>query len=226
MKYAAFFALLLWPFFSAGQSLTLRVRPVFQGKPIELEQAFQTTDGDSLSLYTLRFYLSNFVFLKNGKNVFVEKESHHLLDLEAKKSLELDFDLPSGTVFDMISFDLGVDSLTHTAGAMGGDLDPTKGMFWSWQSGYIHFKAEGYYEKCPAQNREFQFHLGGYQGPFKSYRRVIVSVLKNNNLQVDFDLSAFFENADWTKKYNVMSPGTEAVRLTELLAKSFSVNEE
>lgn len=226
MKYVTFFALFFLPFFAEGQPLTFRIRPVFQGKPIVIEKAFQTTDGDSLSLSTLRFYLSNFVFLKNGQIVFVEKESHHLLDLEAKKSLELRFDLPAGTVFDMISFDLGVDSLTHTMGVMGGDLDPTKGMFWSWQSGYIHFKAEGYYEKCPAQNREFQFHLGGYLAPFKSYRRVILSVLKNNNLQVDFDLSVFFENADWTKKYHVMSPGAEAVRLTELLAKSFIVNEE
>jgi hypothetical protein len=42
---------------------------------------------------------------------------------------------------------------------------------------------------------------------------------------VTLDLAAFFEQVDWANKPNIMSPGTEAVRLSGVLAKSFSIHE-
>ncbi len=205
-------------------SFSLPVQPVFQGEQIALEQPLRTTDGDSLVLHTLRFYLSNFVFLKNGAVVFSEKNSCHLLDLEDEKSLLLNFQLPQNADFDTLQFDFGVDSATTASGAMGGDLDPTRGMFWTWQSGYIHFKIEGFALKNPARNHTFQFHLGGYLPPFQTCQTVKTG-RPQNHAHLQLDLVTFFEKINWSKKPGIMSPCREAVELSEVLAKSFLLHD-
>ncbi len=227
MQHLFFCMLLLLPVAAAAQGLDLRFQPVLQGRKIVLNEPLRTAAGDSITVHTLRFYLSNMVFLKNGALVFAEPDSHHLLDLEDESTPGFRVDLPAGTAgFTEIQFDLGIDSLTNTAGALGGDLDPTKGMYWAWQSGYINVKIEGKSLRCPARNHEFQFHLGGYLPPFQSVQTVRLPVPKTQNLLVDFDLTAFFEQVDWAKKPGIMSPGAEAVRLSQVLAKTFSTHVE
>jgi hypothetical protein len=204
----------------------IHVQPMFQGKKVVLDAQMRSQGGDPLKLNTLRFYLSNFVFLKNGAVVFEEKNSFHLLDLEDENTLDLKFDALEGRDFDGLRFKLGIDSLTHISGAMGGDLDPTKGMFWTWQSGYINFKLEGTFKKCPTRNHEFQFHLGGYLAPFQSVQSVQIKIPKGENLVLQLDLSPFFDQVDWVKKYSIMSPCKESVEASKVLANSFSVHAE
>jgi len=204
----------------------IHVQPMFQGKKVVLDAQMRSQGGDPLKLNTLRFYLSNFVFLKNGAVVFEEKNSFHLLDLEDENTLDLKFDALEGRDFDGLRFKLGIDSLTHISGAMGGDLDPTKGMFWTRQSGYINFKLEGTFKKCPTRNHEFQFHLGGYLAPFQSVQSVQVKIPKGENLVLQLDLSPFFDQVDWVKKYSIMSPCKESVEVSKVLANSFSVHAE
>lgn len=205
-------------------SFSLPVQPVFRGEQIVPGQPLRTADGDSLVLHTLRFYLSNFVFLKNGAVVFSEKNSCHLLDLEVEKSLLLNFQLPQNTDFDTLQFDFGVDSATTVLGAMGGDLDPTRGMFWTWQSGYIHLKMEGFASKSPARNHTFQFHLGGYLPPFQTCQTV-KTARPPYQAQLQLELLTFFEKINWSKKPGIMSPCREAVELSEVLAKSFILHD-
>lgn len=206
------------------EEIVLHFQAMFQGKIIALEEPLRISPGDSLALHTLRFYLSNFVFLKNDTVVFEEKNSYHLLDLENENSLSLEFEEAPNMDFDHIQFKLGIDSLTHISGVMGGDLDPTKGMLWAWQSGYINVKLEGFSEKCPTRNHEFQFHLGGYLAPFQSVQTISLSVPKRKNLLLLLDLTPFFEQVDWAKKNSIMSPSKEAVAFSKILANSFSIH--
>ena len=220
--------LLHWPFPAPAQSpASLRVQPVFRDEKIALEQPLHLPGGDSLTLHTLRFYLGHFVFWKNGQVLRDERGVYHLIDLEDENSLVLP-DSPAG--FDSLAFDLGVDSLTTSAGAMGGDLDPTRGMFWTWQSGYINLKAEGAASMSPARNGGFAYHLGGYLPPFAAARTVRLGVGERapagKALVLRLDLAPFFSAADRVKKPNVMSPGPEALRLSEVLAQSFSIHAE
>ncbi len=209
----------------AQTDFSMQFEPVFLGQKMALEQPARKPDGDSLALHTLRFYLSNFVFFKNCAVVFAEKNSHHLLDLEDEKSMLLTFEFPQNLDFDSLRFDLGVDSATTVSGAMGGDLDPTRGMFWTWQSGYINFKIEGFSRKSPARDGEFRFHLGGYLPPFQTLQRVGLPVFSKEKAVLQLDLTPFFEKIDWQKKPNIMSPCREAVELSEVLAKSFIFNQ-
>ncbi len=210
---------------SFGQEITLLFKPVFNQKQVRINDALNNKNGDSISIHTLKFYLGHFVFFKNNKIVWQEKDSYHLLDLEDGNSLNIVLKPTHTLDFDNLQFQLGIDSLTNVSGAFGGDLDPTKGMYWAWNSGYINFKIEGYAEKCTARNHGFQFHLGGYMPPFQSVQTVRLMVPKKENIQIDLELAPLFEHIDWANKHSIMSPSKEAVKLSELISTLFIVHE-
>jgi hypothetical protein len=210
------------------RQLTIPIRVVFVGQKVALDLGMSIGKSDTLTISTLKWYLGNFVFLKKGKQVFTSKD-HHLLNLEDANTLKLIFQVPSKLRFDAVQFDLGVDSVTQTSGAMGGDLDPTHGMFWTWQSGYIHAKIEGNFTKSQAYTGAFEFHLGGYAAPFATVQSVTLKtgrISKHSDLELKLDLAPFFERVNLKEKPGIMSPSAEAVRLSAVLAKSFGVHEK
>jgi hypothetical protein len=210
------------------RQLTIPIQVVYGWQPVALDRGIAMGKSDTLTISTLKWYFGNFVFLKKGRQVFSSK-NHHLLNLEDTNTLKLIFRVPSKLRFDAVRFDLGVDSVTQTSGAMGGDLDPTHGMFWTWQSGYIHAKIEGNSTKSQAHTGAFEFHLGGYAAPFATVQSVTLKsgrVSRHPNLQLKLDLAHFFESVNWKEKPAIMSPSAEAVGLSEALAKSFGVHEK
>ncbi len=100
----------------------------------------------------LKFYISNIQFFKSGRVVFKENNSFHLIDAAQSYSETLSVADSEDIRFDEVRFSIGIDSATNTAGVLGGDLDPTKGMYWTWQSGYINFKLEGTSTICNTKN--------------------------------------------------------------------------
>ncbi|MBI3239623.1 MAG: hypothetical protein HYZ43_12420 [Flavobacteriia bacterium] len=164
-------AFLITGFTHAQTDWTIIFKPMIEQLPLELNQTY-ILKNDTFRIETLRFYLSNLSFLNEGKTVFTQPESFHLVDAEDSMSYRIAFHSPKKVVFDEIQFNVGIDSTTNVAGVMGGDLDPTKGMYWSWQSGYINFKLEGWNPKSTARKHEFQYHLGGYMAPYSALSTV------------------------------------------------------
>ena len=207
---------------STAKTCVLQVNPLLHGKPAEHGMLIGKVNGDSIAIHTFQFYLGNFTLLKNGKTVWQAKNRYSLLDINDAGTCTIT--LKTGVAFDALAFDLGTDSLTNVSGAMGGDLDPTKGMYWAWNSGYVNFKLEGYAEKCPTRNHQFEFHIGGYMPPFQTVQPIEFSDLKTGNIQVDIELSGFFEHMDLAKTHTVMSPSETSAKLAQLLAKTFRVH--
>jgi hypothetical protein len=174
---------------------------------------------DSLSIHTVKFYVSGIEFYEDHKLVWKEKPRYYLVDAASKESMNLALSLPKKTKFTQMKFKLGVDSLTNVSGVMGGDLDPTKGMYWTWQSGYIHFKLEGHSSLCLNPKKEFQFHLGGYKEPFSTYEQVEVN---SSSTDIYFDLKKISDQLDLHQLDHLMLPGKEAKRLADLLPACFS----
>jgi hypothetical protein len=76
---------------------------------------------------------------------------------------------------------------------MAGDLDPIKGMYWAWQSGYINMKIEGKSSSCRTRKNEFQFHIGGYLSPYYAMRKVALTYDKKaTEINIGIDLYNFF----------------------------------
>ena len=116
-----------------------------------------------------------------------------------------------------------IDSVTNVSGALGGDLDPTKGMYWTWQSGYINFKLEGKSNLCPTRKNEFHFHLGGYLHPYNALKTVKLKVQQSTDIAVVFDVKKLFSAIDLKSTNQIMTPMKEAVLISEKVAQAFSI---
>ena len=197
-------------------------QPFFGSYPLILDSTYVFENGQ-IEFSTLKFYISNLQFLKNEKIVFKESNSFHLFDASNIKSQNFTFTIPKGLLFTELNFNFGIDSLTNISGAMGGDLDPTKGMYWTWQSGYVNFKIEGTSSLCNNKRQEFQYHLGGYQFPFSALQKISLEVEANNTLFILVDVKKIMETFDLSSLDHIMSPSAEAVRLSYLISQCFSV---
>lgn len=210
--------------FSQINSIQISVTPTFGASAFHLaDSAFTTSDSSDLRITELKFYLSNIQLLEKGKVVMEEKASFHLLDASYINSLTILMDNKQPIKFDELKFNLGVDSVTNVSGALGGDLDPTKGMYWAWQSGYINFKLEGTSPLCKTRNNEFQFHLGGYQSPNNCLQTIRFPISNANNIDLKLDVQNVLKQIDLLKSNQIMSPSAEAVRLSKIIANSFTL---
>ena len=208
---------------SKNDSLAVNFHLEFNKLPLELNRKYISKAKDTLSIETFRCYISNIQIQYDDNSVFTQKESYHLLDLENPNSFQIPITKKSDKLISKITFNIGIDSLTNTSGAMAGDLDPIKGMYWAWQSGYINMKIEGKSSSCKTRNNEFQFHLGGYMKPNYAMRKVELNFNKNSNdnVNIGIDLRDFFLNIHLSQTNNVMIPGKAAMKLADVSVKMF-----
>ncbi|MGV3696761.1 MbnP family protein [Flavobacterium sp.] len=196
-------------------SLTVNFHLEFGQQPLELNRKY-TSLNDTLTIEHFRCYISNITILYEDKSLFVQKDSYHLLDSERPASLSIPLTQRSGRQITKISFNIGIDSLTNTSGAMDGDLDPVKGMYWAWQSGYINMKVEGKSPSCKTRKNQFQFHIGGYLQPYYAMRKVeLVYDKKANPIDIGINLKILFSNVSLAQKNSIMIPCKDAMDLAD-----------
>jgi hypothetical protein len=212
-----------WGIFAQTKSFKIRIMPQVNGGSLCLDTCiFQINNKDSIQISKLKFYISKLELLRKGAIVYQEQNSFHLIDIEEKQSNIVALFIPSNLDFDAFKFTLGIDSVTNVSGAMGGDLDPTKGMYWTWQSGYINVKIEGF---NLTGKKDFVYHLGGYLAPFQSSQTAVFPIADKtiSELNLDLDLNRFFSEVSIAKTNRMMSPSFDAVLLAELFANCFKV---
>ncbi len=230
MKLRCVFILLIFAFKSflalaqTEQKTSIVFHPMFGNSILTPNNLFYTlSKGDSIQIEAFKFYISAIELLKDDKIVWKEENSFHLIDFADDKSLTIVIAGASNIIYNTIRFNLGIDSLTNVSGAMGGDLDPTKGMYWTWQSGYVNLKLEGRSNVCKSRNNAFQFHLGGYQYPFNALQKVILKVEENKKVDIVLDIKNFIESIDLSQQNQIMSPSKQAVSLSEKAVEIFRV---
>ncbi len=195
----------------------------YEGQEIELGSAYAFQE-EYVQFENLRFYISDFRLCQGTESIAKMEKQHCLIDAALPSSLKLNMEVEPAKKYDRIQFNLGIDSLTNVSGAMGGDLDPTKGMYWAWQSGYINFKLEGKTPSCPARNNLFQYHLGGYLTPYYGLQKIELSIPDNaEEINIDVDIDRFLARVDLKTEYEMMRPCTEAVKLAAIAKEIFSV---
>lgn len=203
--------------FGTKAQANISFMPLVAGGTLVLDSSYQLPNGQAFEVNTFRCYISAVQVFLGDSLVWAEPESYHLVD--AAKPDTWHVAAPEGLVYDQIHFKLGTDSLTNVSGAMGGDLDPTKGMYWAWNSGYINMKLEGQYYDQNNAPTEFQYHLGGYAAPYATVQQLALAIDRlSSNVLVAIDLQAFLQQHYSTKAQHIMSPGKAAVQLSEQAA--------
>lgn len=145
------------------RSLKINFENEVDGQPLILDSAtYVSASGDSYVVKKYRYYISNIKLETADGKIYAEPESYHLIDHKntASRNLVLK-NLPDGT-YNKITFLIGVDSLRNVSGAQTGDLDPIKGMFWDWNTGYIMSQIEGKVLDGSRFGIFMALHLGGY----------------------------------------------------------------
>ena len=172
--------------------------------------------NDSIKISKCLIYLSNFKFYNQSLLVFEDKAKAHLIDLIDPSPLQ--FIMPKNLQYNWVEFNIGIDSSTSVAGVLTGDLDPRKGMYWAWQSGYINFKLEGILNTKVQQ--PFQYHIGGYAGKLNAIQTNTFEVYPNNKYTLSFNFMPMLQYCLAQKQYEIMSPQLKAVQLAKLLSEN------
>jgi hypothetical protein len=203
---------------------TLTFTPIYGKNTFDLDSVcYPVQHTDSISFSHLSYYISNIELVFKNKTVWKEENSYHLIDVENIYTQAFHIYTPQSLVYDHLVFYIGIDSTTNVSGAMGGDLDPTKGMYWTWQSGFINLKLEGQYKKSGFKNQEFQYHIGGYQNEFNTYRKISLKTAAKKDMDIWVDIEKLFSNTDLSVQHHIMSPGKEAVLVSEKFASMFKL---
>lgn len=203
------------------QNVEVTFTTLMYGKPYKLNEGVVTT-GNELIITKTRFFVSQIELLANNQSIWKEDNSYHLMDIEGKQQA-IQLNVPNTHPYDQIQFNLGIDSATNVAGVLGGDLDPTNGMYWTWQSGYINAKIEGVCKSCATRNNVFEYHLGGYRYPYESLQTITLDVKSQSLIQIGIELSHFFSAVDLSNDCQIMSPGIRAKQLSADFARCFQI---
>jgi hypothetical protein len=143
-------------------TLVLHLEHRFGGEAFRLNQTYQTNLGDSVSFTKLMYYLSNISLISSKNKHWSEKESYRLIKIDSSQNhrITLKIDSIPTDKYQKLSFGIGIDSVRNHSGAQIADLDPLQGMFWTWEQGYVFFKAEGYFFPPKADKGAFVCHIG------------------------------------------------------------------
>ena len=229
MLFKSFLSVIILSFYSfcidaQVRKINLDFIPVYNNyKPEINENVLLSTNKQNVNISKLKFYISNVRLLQSKKEIFREEGVYHLLDWDQKMNIE--FKIPD-IEFDEIDFNVGLDSIINNSGAIEGVLDPSNGMYWTWQSGYINVKLEGEYKNKENVGKPFEFHLGGYRHPFSTIQLVqlkLNSVVNKSQLNVKLDLLKFFDGIDFETINHIMSPSEKAVKISSQFASIFFI---
>jgi hypothetical protein len=211
-----------------AHNLTLKIQPVFLDKPLVLSSGtYFTSKGDTVSINRFRFYISGIVLHFENEEKYIERNSYHLIDAEDTSTYYIHLEnIPAGNIQN-IYFNIGVDSVASVSGALSGDLDPVKGMYWAWNSGYINAKLEGICKSKGNKNKLFEFHIGGYMQPYYAIRPVKLPLknISGSSAKIILlsDLAIWLNEMDLTKENSVMIPGKAAIEIADKYSKMFRV---
>ncbi len=210
--------------FSQQSESILKFAPTFNDLPLVLDKNYQFK-SDSLKITSLKYYISNINCYFDDQLIETFPTDYHLIDFENPATATLKLPRTNAKAFNRISFCVGIDSLTNESGAIGGDLDPTKGMYWTWQSGYINLKLEGQSKICPSRNNLFIFHVGGYQYPYTSIQTLDFSIKDQQKFTFNIDISKLMNELNLSEVYEVMSPSKKALSIAQQFSSVIKVVE-
>lgn len=223
--------MLLWLPCKAQGQVRLSVDLVYGTQPLILETtAYPYRQSDSLYIDLLRFYITDIHLI--GAGVSAADTTGHLIDAADTSTCQFDVAPMRPGTYTAIQFTIGVDSATNTTGAHGGDLDPAKGMYWTWNTGYVMAKMEGRSPVCRSLHHAFEYHIGGFIPPYNTARQVTLTIpggltVPTNGqpptLRLQADASSWFVGIDIDTNNSITIPGKDASNMADRYAKMFRV---
>jgi hypothetical protein len=221
-----------------NQSVSASVKIILinnvKGNKIVLNDSFYMNPfGEKYTISKLRYYVTN-VELKDSNNFYKENNSYHLIDESKPESQVISLSIPQGN-YNQLRFLLGVDSLHNVSGAQTDDLDPTKDMFWTWNTGYVMSKMEGNSSASKLVNNKFEYHIGGFSGQYNVLKEIHLNfpeeTVKFNagkiyTITIDVDINTWWQHPHDIKIAEhaiITSPGINAKNISDNYVNMFHI---
>ena len=214
------------------RTVTIRFRHKVGSQELVLfNKAYTNPFGEPITITRFKYYVSHIRITGADQKERTLSNKTFLIDEADTASKMLVFTTEAASL-QTLSFQIGVDSILNVSGVQTGDLDPLKGMFWTWNSGYIFAKMEGVSDSAHAPAHSFSWDVGGYKSPFNVARTIQLTLpaeltaAANPVIVIDADLLKWF-NATHALKISqhpfCHQPGNLAMQIADNYANMFSV---
>ncbi|TAE71594.1 MAG: hypothetical protein EAZ85_10650 [Bacteroidetes bacterium] len=174
---------------------------LFDNQKIGLEKPIITQFLDTIYISRLQYYVSNFT---NEKKTI--ENNYFLIAVDTQyhtKKISIENFIPQ----KKLGFSIGIlpkHNQKNNLLKQKGDLDFNKGMFWTWENGYVFFKLEGYFF-VNNEKKGFIFHIGSNE----CFRNIVFDNFiykKNNTYQIKVNIEKFFPKKtikEWTNNKGI-----------------------
>lgn len=175
-------------------TLTFRFQNKVGPEDLQLmDHTYTDPFGEPMTIYKFKYYISHIaVITEDGKEQLLD-DGCHLVDEADSLSKTITVPSPSQPI-KAITFLLGVDSLKNVSGAQAGDLDPLKGMYWTWNTGYVDAELEGRSDSSHANAHFISWHVGGFKPHQDAARHIKLEWTKSEGrtILIDADIKKWF----------------------------------
>lgn len=223
----------------SGKTFNLKIdfKAVVDITPLQFNTPYKNFFQEPYTVSAFKFYIYNINLINTDSNIVyhVSKSDYFLIDASNSASTEISIKTMSYK-YNYISFAIGVDSARNVSGAQTGALDPTQGMFWTWNSGYIMAKLEGNSPLSNQPNSKFEYHIGGFKGAENVVENVLLAFPTRQGVEflpgtsgtitLNANVNAWFSNPnDIRIAVNpvCMTPGDLAKKIAENYSKMFTI---
>ncbi|QEC66057.1 hypothetical protein FRZ67_01575 [Panacibacter ginsenosidivorans] len=215
---------------NAQYNITLTFKNTVGEKQLNTDSSYTNQSGETFTVRNFRYYISNITFTDSVDNRLQSySDEYFLIDEkeEASKQVSLSTSLKHITG---IEFLLGVDSIKNVSGVQAGSLDPARGMFWTWNSGYVMAKLEGNSPVANTPMHAFSYHIGGYKTNENAARKIRLSTFvitaALENISITADILKWFAGMHTIKIADIAfchEPGKPAMQFADNYANMFSI---
>jgi len=218
-------------------NLVINFKAVVDTLALEFGTEYRNVFDEPYKVSAFKFYVHAIQMINtdSGKVFELPKDKYYLVDFADSASSIVKIGVQPFK-YNRIAFTIGVDSARNVSGAQTDALDPGKGMFWTWNSGYIMAKLEGNSPLASTPNNAFEYHIGGFRTGENVVQKVTLlfpftteidlKPAKTTEMVISADVNSWFNNPHdimISSTPTCMTPGTLAMQIAENYRKMFTV---
>jgi len=166
-------------------NLLIHFKAVAGEQPLVFGKTYTNAFNEPYTAEKFKFYICRINLTDNNTHKIsrVNMDDYFLVDFSDSSSLTIPLSVVPGQ-YSIITFLLGVDSIHNVSGAQTGALDPARGMFWTWNSGYVMAKLEGSSPLSNQPGHAITYHIGGYKDSNNVAKNIALSFSHGQQLEV------------------------------------------
>lgn len=174
-----------------------------------------------IQIHTLKYYISNIRLTNKQGMIWEDQTAAYLVDASSLTHSILTVKNVPVDDYTYLELQLGIDSIYNVSGAQEGALSLDKGMFWTWNTGYIFLKIEGQIEPNSNNKTNFSYHIGGFNEPHKALQTLRFKIDESGMFVREFAVPQIHITVDVARfwnEYSTQSIPNEIHQVSEISA--------